>query len=151
MKTTLCIVDMQPTFPGTAKALKGTLHQIKLAKRRKSDIIVLEIFDRGDTVKEIHDSLVSYDINKVRFASKTGSDGSREFIQAAKDKGFWLDRIRVCGVNTCACVIRTLEGFKRELPKSRLEVAWEAINCGCYNQHDADYKNRFKNIGVVIK
>jgi hypothetical protein len=41
-KTTLCIIDMQPGFVATPRALPGTLREIRLAKKRKADIVVVE-------------------------------------------------------------------------------------------------------------
>lgn len=151
MKTTLCIVDMQTTFAGTPKALEGTLNQIRLAKRRKSGIVVLELVNCGETVPEIHTALNNYDPRKVNFISKIGGDGSKEFIQAAEAKDMWLKRIRVCGVNTCACVMNTISGLQHQLPKSRLEVAWEAVNCGCKPGWCFNYQQRFRDMGVVVK
>ena len=125
MSTVLCIVDMQPYFKTHKKCLDEVIHQVKLAKRRKAPIVILEYKKCGPTHERILDELKG--VKKVIIKQKEDDDGSREFLNAVKNIKY--KKVRICGVNACYCVYETALGIKAEGIK--LELPSNAIACEC--------------------
>lgn len=128
--TTLCVVDMQPSF-GTFRHCKEAVeHEIKLAKRRNDGIIFLEYYNYGKTIPELTDLAKFNGYNRIGSIWKHRDGGGQEVVKAARKYGFTTERIRVCGVNRGACVSSTIEDLLNELPDSRIEIAWAATAPG---------------------
>ena len=128
MHTTLAIIDVQPKFSAAEEILDQVVHQIKLARRRSDGIVLVEL-GGPQSHDEIYQALHGYD--KFVVANKNSSDGSREVIDAIYNNKYALDRVRVCGVNTCACVFFTLKGLMALRVFKCIEIAGNAINCMC--------------------
>jgi len=127
--TTLVIVDVQPGFETAKHAVAGVLHQIKLAKRRKAGIIVVEydIGEYGASLPEVRKEIGSY--RNVVYTEKCNDDGSMEIIDAGETARFNLRKIRFCGVNALYCVHDSIFGFLRMQKESKVEVAFDACFC----------------------
>src|SRR2546428_523598 len=94
---TLVVVDMQPGFsssldPATLAAVE---REILAAMRLRNPIVLLEYRSYDETNKVLTAHLTGrYDL----FATKTKGtdDGSKEVLQACKEKGFTTQLFRVC-------------------------------------------------------
>jgi hypothetical protein len=145
MKTTLCIIDLQPRFnTATPDVIDEAVRQIHLAKRRKDGIVILEYgdFDESPDYERsypaIYDALGRYD--KVAIKDKYDDSGADELLCAINDHSFSMERLRVVGVNTCACVWATLEDVMWHGFFDRIELIQNGLNCmhsvhrGCFDQ-----------------
>lgn len=135
----LVIVDMQPCF-GTAndeRTLSAIETEIFKAKDRRDPVIALEIDcfsplqdERNPrTHKRLLDHLVGYPL--YRMEEKRFDDGSGAVVHALDRLGYDeedLRVLRVCGVNTDACVLATVLGLSKKLPASRILVLKDACN-----------------------
>ena len=130
MKTsnsTLVIVDMQPYFEAvTDKTVNQVIKLIKTMKEENSFIVVLEYYNCGNTHQRINEELHGYD--NSRYMTKSFDDGSNEVLKSLGRKIKAKKKITVCGVNTQACVYRTVMGLREELPNSEITVMKSACN-----------------------
>ncbi|MBX9691318.1 MAG: isochorismatase family protein [Cyanobacteria bacterium] len=134
---TLVIVDMQPCF--SAANDRATLQAIKKEIRRAKElgmpIVALEIDCFSPlqerlprTHKRLLELLVGYP--RYRMEEKRFNDGSNAVLWALEVLGCDEEgrNLRVCGVNTDACVLDTVLGLAKRLPKSRINVLKDACN-----------------------
>lgn len=150
---TLLIVDMQEYFATAQPILDNVISEVRRSKRLESGIIVLE-YDRhelGRSLKGLTKELNGYP--RKRFVSKSSDDGGNEVVREAKRARFNTDSWRVCGVNTCFCVLHTTETMQRLLPAASFNFVGHALNCNCYrkiNCHDHLWKHSgHKKVRVI--
>jgi nicotinamidase-related amidase len=112
----LIVVDVQPNFPAAETVIAAVQTQVRKAMREGLHIVFLEY--EGDwyspTFSEITDLAEKYEYKQVVY--KTWDDGSEEVADALW--GEWGLRagtpLRVCGVNTGACVADTAQGLAKK-------------------------------------
>lgn len=124
---TLVIVDMQGSFKASKGVIKEVEDEVRLAKQNDASIVVLQYQNRGKT----HDSIMHLiKSSGVRHSVlwKSRDDGSEEVARASLNKGYPRRAFRVCGVNTHACVRRTVVGLTKRFPTSDIFVATAACN-----------------------
>lgn len=128
MRPTLVIVDMQHEFEAALdpNVVVGVTYEIIQAKEYGSPIVIVEYDGFGRS----HDAFFSILKNYRRKAviKKNDDDGSNEVIRALKRRRFNPFHLRVCGVNSDACVLATVEGLLDKLSQSKIEVVKRA--CG---------------------
>lgn len=119
---------MQPDFPSSLDTfvIEGVLNQIRLAKRRKAGIVIIEYIGSGKTGNRILKSLTTY--QHVICVKKSTNDGSRSIVNAISKHNFSKQCIRLCGVNTGACVFQTAIGLSNKFPKTIIEFVENACN-----------------------
>ena len=148
MQPTLVVVDMQPEFEAAfhPNVVIGVTQEIINAKNVGAPIILVEYRDGGQTFDGFFKLLKNYK-NKA-LVRKNRDDGSREVIQAIKRRKFNPYHLRVCGVNSDACVWSTVEGLLGKLNRSRIEVVKQA----CFTEDRTfDWRQflRHKNLRLV--
>lgn len=138
MKTTLCVIDVQPRFTAAKDILKQVLDQIDLAHRRKDGIVVLEYganCPKGGfgnfSYEPIYEALLKVPTDSWAIVKKFTDSGAGELIETMRTHKFAFDRVRLCGVNACACVRATALNLKRSGRYKRVELASQAISCTC--------------------
>ena len=146
----LCVVDMQQDFSAASKpeTIKACKKEILKAIRRKAPIVFLEWNHCGDTLKSLLKLVDNYRWHRI--VTKSQDDGSSHLVRTLKDMGRSpkKSRYRICGVNTDACVYRTVKGLRQEFPDVRIEVAAKACNAS-YSHTDGLL--RMKNLpGIRI-
>ena len=127
---TLIIIDMQPGFNAAfnPKLKKPITREIKLCKKHNWPIIIVEYRDAysGTTLKWITDQIKNY---KHSFTvHKKENDGSGAIIKALSKRGLSIDKARIIGVNTGACVQSTATGLKYNH-----KIETEIVADGCYS------------------
>lgn len=140
MKTTLCIVDVQPRFPAAEYILEPVIDQIDLAHRRQDGIVVLE-YGANDpkrgfgnfSYEPIYEALLKVPTDSWAIVKKFTDSGAEELIETMRIHKFAFDRVRLCGVNACACVKVTALNLKRSGRYKRVELSSQAISCTCSN------------------
>lgn len=148
-KTALVIIDMQPgAFEAACKeeTIDTCCREIKKAVEEGIPIIVLEYMGEGETGRKLKYYLDSYKFTK--YVIKKYDDGSSNIIDCVKDNGWDIDTFRVCGVNTTACVARTIDSLVNVYNK-KVRV----IKKGCNGETSQRYafKNKtFRNRNVSL-
>lgn len=133
---TLVMVDMQPGFEAAndKRTIKNCIKYIKRAKRDMATIIVMEYgYDEecskfGKTHEEIRKHLENYKW-QLRIV-KERDDGSMFLLNNKKFQEMDCERhdVRFCGVNTTACVARTIQGMIDRLEIRNPKVLLDACN-----------------------
>lgn len=129
MARTLLIIDMQVGFR-SAKNLdlqERIAHEVRLAKKRRAAIVVVEYDGFGKTHDPIHNAIGDYKLQAT--VHKNRDDGSEEVVVAANKNGFDVKHWRVCGVNIAYCVNKTVSGLRNLLKDVDIEVKEDACNC----------------------
>lgn len=152
MSYILAIIDMQPNvfFSATnIKTIQNIVREIKQANKDMASVLFVEYGDDRDTYDPTHEILVQtckqlnwQGKSDFNFIVKKYDDGSPEIIDAIDKLRLPQELIRVCGVNTDACVARTVEGLDQKLNKfgfdglsldmrkdnTIIEIVWDACN-----------------------
>ena len=129
MATVLCVIDVQEKFSAAKKVVSEVVHQIKLARKRKAGVLIVE-YGNDPSYEEVYDALKGYKDWMV--VKKDSDDGSMEVMHAMdKHPRFRGMKVRVCGVNACACVKATAIGLRDSGLFSKIEVAEAATDCTC--------------------
>ena len=142
MKTILCVIDVQPRFMTARKVIPGAVKQIKLAIKRRSPIIILEYGKVNPSHDEIYNALNYASPDKCVIEKKFIDDGSHEIINIIRSNEFGFNNIRLCGVNTCACVEDTAIGLKKSGLFNRIELVDDALNCDCGEEYSCSMRLR---------
>jgi len=144
----LVIIDMQPGFSGacTTSLRQPILREIELCKKHKWPIIIVEFcrgakfnFSFGATMPYIRNALIGH--HRYRYVYKTQNDGSTKVRDALK-LFTKCKKVRVVGVNTCACVRETALGLQKK--NYKVSIIMDGCNCSddcspnfliyCFNQ-----------------
>jgi len=150
--STLIVIDMQKEFIASSfpHVIRGVRKQIKEARKRKDGIIFLEYDLTGPTIKKVLDGVSFYDKQKWKRVKKEDDDGSKEAINALKEKQFNMNELILCGVNAEACVQRTANGLAKRLKKSKIIIQLEA--CGGEEKTTTkELKNMLNRKNITIK
>lgn len=134
VKKALIVVDMQECFEAAndKETILNVIKAVKEAREKELYIFLLEYSNREGTLTEITDHLIGYD--KCYHVSKDSDDGSEElmesieYIKVIEKKEVDIDEFIVCGVNTCACVARTVSGIIEKCDKI-ITLLGDACNC----------------------
>jgi len=87
------------------------------------------------------------DYNKRYFAFKNTPDGSKSITKLFRKEKLSQSSIRICGVYTLACVISTLDGLLKSLPRSKFKV----IRAACGELYPCDAPKERSHIKDLVK
>jgi nicotinamidase-related amidase len=138
----LAVVDMQPGFHAAQHCLPNVIDLVKKAVVRKIPIVIIELspsFNKP-TYPEIIELVKDYPL--LVQTNKNGDDGSKEIKSALESSlvDAKLDKIRVCGVNSNACVRATALGLADIYKRSQVILHYEAC-CGTSGTMHNDLTN----------
>jgi nicotinamidase-related amidase len=124
----LCVIDMQPYYEVSQVEwlIDNVLCEIKKAKRQHLPILLVKTIGAGEIDDRIFEEVESYSDSYV--VTKKTCDGHQEIIKVLKRNKLGLERLRVCGVETDACVADTVTGLAESLPGLSIEVVKKACN-----------------------
>jgi nicotinamidase-related amidase len=114
----LVVIDMQPYFPATKKALRPVISEVKRAMKHEVPILLVELHNGYDDFGITHGSITRAveGYPYVQLVHKAYNDGSVE-VKKALDEQWGLGKetaLEVCGVNTGACVADTAQGLAKK-------------------------------------
>lgn len=143
----LVVVDMQRMYPASEKVLPQVIKEIRKAKRRGEMICVLRYDSTSPTMRRVTNELKGV---KHLTVTKCKDDGGAALLDALMDctrnnnlSGqpkieLWkLKKLKICGVNTAACVMSTVETL------SYLRWPVQVLSHACAN--DFDNKDKKQN------
>jgi nicotinamidase-related amidase len=119
----LVIIDCQTKFPASKQVVDPIVKEIKRAKKQQEWIMVVEYRGEGRTLKAITSKIKRY--YKVVKVVKEQDDGSSVIFDRIFGYRWSVENnlntkhvgrirhLRVCGVNTSACVRVTVYGLRR--------------------------------------
>ena len=125
--TTLVVVDMCPAFVAAAGVFDAVSEQIDLAMAKGWAIVFVQSRGKGQTYPQLLQRTNGYG-RVYRNALKQDNDGSSEVVFAALERNFSIQRFRVCGVNTWACVYDTVFGLLEIVDFAFVELVAHACN-----------------------
>jgi nicotinamidase-related amidase len=129
--TVLVVVDMQPGYPAALDALTQWFVKQEILRHREQNLPILlvefDAHEMGETFDCIKSLIEGYD--RGRIISKRGDDGSAEILKACRQFGFSPDSFRICGVNSDACVLETVQGLVVKHPTCLITIPQDACNC----------------------
>lgn len=136
---TLLVIDMQAYFSAARnkRVQEEVSKEIRQAIKDNMPIIFLEYIGCGSSVKQLTKNVAHpnhYD--KSYLIGKTTGGGSREVLTLIKAFRLPQKHIKVCGVNTSACVFETTVGLRQKLKGSKIELLVNACNDSSKSGHE---------------
>jgi nicotinamidase-related amidase len=131
---TLIVVDMQPGFDAAndERTINNCISYVRQAKKDKATIIIMEYGydDECNTYGKTHKSITKYLSRYENYyrVVKRQDDGSSAVLTHEVAFHFKQNDVRICGVNTAACVARTALGMKERFNLSNVKVLLDACN-----------------------
>jgi nicotinamidase-related amidase len=147
----LVIIDMQPRFEASAekKTNKEIIKQIQEAKKKKAPIIVLEYWGEPKTRLNIRRALGNYEkVHRVIKENDSGASVLKPVLRALDKDDKKKIILKVCGVNTGACVYRTVKDISTYHRVKQVHVIWDGCNDNWGTQPTV-FK-RLKNCRVIL-
>lgn len=139
----LVVMDMQPGFPAAQDAITQWFvkQEITRAREEGRPILIVEYdpHEMGETFDSIKSMLEGYD--RAAIISKAGDDGSIEILDKCAERGFSIASFRMCGVNSDACLLETIQALVETLPDCRVTVVEDACNCLTGRSNDVWYED----------
>ncbi len=144
----LVVIDMQKNFTADAGLIQVVEREIMLAVQSQTTVVIVDYKFCGDVHESLLDAAQLEVGSDLRFAvTKNDDNGAAEILGACRRRGISLDYLRICGVNTNACVQDTTMALAHQLPRSRVEL----LGYACRNASGPnDYKDFVgRNISVL--
>ncbi len=127
----LVVMDMQPGFKAAQDAITQWFvkQEVTRAREEGRPVIIVEYdpHEMGETYDSIKSLIEGYDRGII--ISKSDDDGSAEILRACEAKGFMTASFRMCGVNSDACLLETIQALAGKLPLCSITVVQDACNC----------------------
>lgn len=125
---TLIILDMQNSFSAAndTSTISHVVDAVNLARTKSEGIILVEYLNQGPTLYPIYKALAKYSNKDI--VKKRNDDGSREIVNSIMRNFFDYQQLKVCGVNSDACVNKTVTGLSQQLRNSKIKVLKKACN-----------------------
>lgn len=150
----LVVIDMQPGYPASQDAITQWFVKQEIARARQANQLILIVeyhaHEMGETYPAIMELVEGYD--RAVVVSKDGDDGSAEILQACAARGFSLHSFRMCGVNSDACVLESVQGLVDKQPGCSITVVQDACNCLTGRANDVWYEDfpAIPNVNVEL-
>lgn len=146
----LVVIDMQPGYVASQDAITQWFVKQEITRAREANqpILIVEYHahEMGETYPSIMALVEGYD--RAVVVPKGGDDGSAEILQTCAKRGFSLNSFRMCGVNSDACVLESVQGLVDKQPDCSITVIQDACNCLTGRANDVWYED-FPNIPNV--
>ncbi len=110
---TLVVIDMQEEFSAARgrRIQQEILQEIQRSRAKRWPIVIVEFEESGGTLPIIRRACKGY--RRAVTITKENDDGSSEVLEALGDITK-CRKVRVCGVNTDACVFSTVHGLQKK-------------------------------------
>jgi len=136
----LVVIDMQPHFEKSMPKVEETvIEHIQESKRQHDWIILVRITDCGEISDRIMNAVKEYD--KVCVIDKEWNDGSNEILDCIGKQNISGEVLKVCGINTSACVADTVYGLHKHDEIKKIIILSDACACPVDTRHEETIKN----------
>ena len=128
----LLVIDMQYTFKAARnkRTIRNVIAEIKEAIMYRIPIFFLEYNGHRGTTKQVALAAKGYDMLHV--VTKNYDDGCDALMEYLEEINTFIGEFRVCGVNSCCCVARTVKSLIKKHEKI-ITMVDEACNCKALN------------------
>lgn len=142
MSYTLCVIDMQDFFSASKgkRVRKSCIREIKKAMDSNATILFVEYKNYGPTIPLLTKLTKGY--RRKFVVLKLHDGGGDEVVNFLTKQHLPKRNIRVCGVNTDACVEATVVGMNENLESSKIEVVADA----CDSNWKAGHRNGLRRL-----
>jgi nicotinamidase-related amidase len=144
----LVVVDMQKAFYTSGAILEDVLEEVKATMKKREWIVFLQYKGNGKTIVSLRNLVKDYP--RKAFVTKSHDDGSYWLFARIEQLNLRPRKFRVCGVNTNACVKRTVFGLamRSDIP---IEVMKNLCNAKNEDWHNTGLHYMKKLKGVKVK
>ena len=149
MSYSLIIIDMQEYFDAACDYRTQMACRKAIRKAMKDDaaILLVEYRGCGKTAATLAGLLDGY--KNAHVVKKSNDDGGKEVVRKLRREKLPRGTIRVCGVNTDACVEDTVRGIMRNMRKRTPEIQVLANACNSNYSHREGIRN-LRDMGAKI-
>lgn len=143
----LVVIDMQKNFTTDAGLIQVVEREVALAVEARTPVVIVDYKFCGD-VHEILLDAAELDVGSdLRFAvTKHDDNGAAEILGGCRRRAISVEYLRICGVNTNACVQDTTMALARQLPRSRVEL----LGYACRNSSGPNEYRDFVGRNVAV-
>jgi nicotinamidase-related amidase len=146
-KPILVIIDMQPNHTSDLLLLNVIKHEITQAVANQLPVVLVQYLQCGEIYSELLDAAQLEPGSQLRFIiGKSNDNGAAEVLGSCRKNGLDLTHIKICGVNTNACVEETTLALAKQLPNSLIEV----LGYACRNKNSTNDFKPFRQRNIVI-
>lgn len=145
----LVIVDMQPRFETSLKkeTQREVINQIKEAKKNNIPVVLLEYAYEGDTHYNIRRTLKDYPHYTLQKNRDSGASVLIPLLENLRKRGKKF-LLKVCGVNTAACVYATVRDLTEFSLIKEIQIIWKGCN-DPWGSNPSIF-TKFKNCKVIV-
>lgn len=149
----LVVIDMQPGYPASQDVITQWFVKQEIERAIKLNLPILLVdydpHEMGEIYPAFTDLVKGYRLSKP--VSKHTTDGSKEVARACLKHGFSLSNLRVCGVNSDACVLETVQSLVEQHTDCHITVVQDACNCLTGKSNDVWYEDFPKLPRVTVE
>ena len=153
MSYSLIVIDMQKAFAAARRkrVLLNCEKEINKAIKNNCSIVFVEYFNCGKTIKQLTNLTKNY--KKTYTVIKNDDDGSPEISHLFKAHRLPAKNIKVCGVNTDACVLDTVcsLSYSDRFSKSIIDVIANACDASYNHGQGLQQISRFADKNVRVR
>lgn len=143
----LLVIDMQVNFTNDSQLISIVENEIVDAIAAEQPVLLVKYRWCGDVHQVVTQAAALSDDLQSQFpVMKSDDNGASEILGTCRRRGIELDHIRVCGVNTNACVEETVLALASQLPNSLIEV----LGYACRNAKTENDYTPFVRRNVVV-
>ena len=150
----LVVIDMQPGYKASSDAITQWFVKQEISRARLENQLILIVeyhaHEMGETYPDIMKLVDGYE--RAVVVPKSGDDGSAEILRACAARGFSQTSFRMCGVNSDACVLESVQGLVDKEPGCSITVVQDACNCLTGRASDVWYEDfpAIPNVNVEL-
>ncbi len=146
----LTVIDMQPTFSASNddETLENVKDLIVGAKNDKAYIVLAHYMKFGKTHDKLLTLVEKYKHKSLVYANKNDKSGA--IMTKIIKKRIRAPYMKVCGVNTDACVQASVKGLSRKLPEWNIKVIKDSCNSSWSygNKEGIEYMSKLSNVTI---
>lgn len=128
MYYSLVVIDVQDRFSSSKEIKTPVSLEIQKAISFNMPVILVEYgpySTNADVLRMVKD------YRRLYITTKNGDDGSNEVFECLKTFRLPTRKLKICGVNTCYCVLSTVKGLSNKKTIHKLELVKNACSCIC--------------------
>ena len=149
MSYSLIVIDMQEYFEAACdtETQRACKKAIRKAMKDNATILLVEYRGCGRTAATLAGLVDGY--KNAHVVKKSDDNGGYEVVRKLRKKRLPRSTLRICGVNTDACVEATVYGIKKNMKNRLPEIQVLADACNSCENHRRGLRS-LKEMGAKI-